>query len=204
MGECNNLSALPHSIMEVAMKKYFGVLVAIALVLVLTGSVLAASLGISPSSIEMEVPADGSATANFQVHYYIGDVKISLVDIPLTVEPETVYVDALAEPADIEVTVHGDPSLGSQVYDGYIRFLGMSGETISVAVKVKAKMINVVEGQAIPSKENSEENEAADKSLPATTQGGMDSLTRNIIIIFAALVICLGLIILTVSLARRR
>ena len=188
--------------MEVAMRKYFGIPVVIALVLVLTGSVVAASLGVSPSSVELEVPADGSATANFQVHYYLGDVKISLVDIPLTVEPETIYVDALAEPVDIEVTVHGDPSLGSQVYDGYIRFLGMSGETISVAVKVKAKMTNVVEGQAIPLEKGGEDNEAA--STSSTSPGGMDSLTRNIIIIVAIIAICAGLIILTVSLARRR
>jgi hypothetical protein len=184
------------------MKKYFGVPVAIALVLMLTGSLLAASLGVSPSSIELEVPAEGSATANFQVHYYMGDVKISLVDIPLTVEPETVYVDALAEPADIEVTVHGDPSLGSQVYDGYVRFLGMSGETISVAVKVKAKMTNVVDGEVIPVQEDIGDNKATD--ISSSAPGGMDSLTRNIIIIVAVIAICAGLIILTVSLARRR
>ena len=184
------------------MKKYIAILMAVIVVLISASSVLAASLGVSPSRVELEVPADGSVTADFQVHYFNGDVKVSLVDIPLRVEPEVVSVDALAEPVDVELTIYGDPSLGSEVYNGYIEFLGMSGEMISVAVQVRAKVTNIVEGQAIPKEKDSGDNEAAGISSPAP--GGMDASTRNIIIIVAVVAICAGLVILTVSLTRRR
>jgi len=132
------------------LKKLIGILVAIAVSLLLATPVLAASLGISPSHTELEVPGNGSATANFQVHYFNGDLEISLVDIPLRVEPETIHIEPSSEPVDIQLTIYGDESLGSQVYDGYVRFLGSTGGTVAVAVKVKAKVTNVVEGQPIP------------------------------------------------------
>jgi hypothetical protein len=73
--------------MEVAMKKYIAVAIALALMLSVTGSVLAGSLGISPSSIKMDVPATDSTTVDFNVHYFSGDVEVNLEDIPLRVEP---------------------------------------------------------------------------------------------------------------------
>ena len=62
------------------MRKLIGL---ILIPLLFATPVLAASLGISPSNTELEVPANSSATANFQVHYFSGDLQISLVDIPL-------------------------------------------------------------------------------------------------------------------------
>lgn len=134
---------------EIAMKvkQFIAVLAALVLVLAVASPALAASLGISPSHTELEVPADGSATANFKVHYFSGDLKVSMVDIPLRVEPETIHVEPSDESITIELTIYGDESLGSRIYDGYVRFLGMSGETVAVAVEVKAKITNMVEGE---------------------------------------------------------
>jgi len=132
------------------MKKFIGIVAAAVVLLLLASPVLAASLGISPSHTELEVPGDGSATANFKVHYFSGDLKVSLVDIPLGVEPEMLHIEPSSEPVEIELTIYGDESLGSQVYDGYVRFLGMSGETVAVAVRVKAKITHIVEGQPVP------------------------------------------------------
>lgn len=129
------------------MKRFIAVLAAVAMLLLLVSPVLAASLGLSPSHIELEVPADGSTTADFKVHYFSGDLQVSLVDIPLEVEPETLHIEPSGEPVEIELTIYGDESLGSLIYDGYIRFLGMSGETVAVAVKVKATVTNLVEGE---------------------------------------------------------
>lgn len=130
------------------MKRFIAILAAAVVVALLLGSpVLAASLGISPTHVEFEVPADGSATANFEVHWFSGDLKVSLVDIPLSVEPQTIHIERSSEPVDIELTIYGDESLGSRIYDGYVRFLGMSGGTVAVAVKVKAKVTNLVEGE---------------------------------------------------------
>jgi hypothetical protein len=139
------------------MKRFVGILAAVVMMLLLASPVLAASLGISPSHVELEVPGDGSAAANFKVYYFSGDLKVSLVDIPLKVEPETLRIEPSTEPVDIQLTIYGDESLGSQVYDGYIRFLGMSGETVAVAVKVKASVTNMVEGQPVPQKPSPEE-----------------------------------------------
>lgn len=127
-------------------KRFVAVLAALALALVAASPALAASLGVSPSHTELVVPGDGSSTANFQIHFFSGDVEISLVDIPLRVEPETIHVEALNKPADIELTIYGDETLGSQVYDGYIRFIGMSGGSVAAGVEVKAKITNVSEG----------------------------------------------------------
>ena len=111
------------------MKRFIGILAAVAIVLVVASPVLAASLGISPSHTELEVPGDGSATADFQVHYFSGDLQITLEDIPLRVEPETMPVEPSGEPVDIQITIYGDESLGSRVYDGYVKFLGMTSST---------------------------------------------------------------------------
>ncbi|MBA7504336.1 hypothetical protein ES706_02971 [subsurface metagenome] len=118
--------------------------------ILIAAPVLAASLGISPSYTVLEVPGNGSATADFQVHYFSGDLQVSLVDIPLKVEPTTIHINQSDEPTDIQLTFYGNETLGSQVYDGYVRFLGMSGGNIGVAVKVKAKINHLVAGQLLP------------------------------------------------------
>jgi len=173
--------------------------------------VLAASLGISPSHTVLEVPGSSSAVANFQVYYFTGDVQISLVDIPLKVEPDTIHVDAASNPVDIQLTIYGDNSLGSQVYDGYVRFLGSTGGSVAVAVKVKAKITNVVEGQPIPKEASPPEQSAPPESTapsseqPATErQGGIAGLSSTMAIIIAGGLVLVGLIVLSIALLRRR
>ncbi|MCD6300133.1 MAG: hypothetical protein J7L78_03055 [Dehalococcoidales bacterium] len=140
------------------LKKLIGILVAVAVCLLLATPVLAASLGISPSYTELEVPGNGSATANFQVHYFSGDLQVSLVDIPLRVEPTTIHIDQSDEPTNIQLTFYGNETLGSQTYDGYVRFLGMTGGTVAVAVRVKATVNHIVAGQPLPAQTGDGEN----------------------------------------------
>ena len=128
-------------------KRAIAALVALVLVLVVAGQALALSLGVSPTRVEFEVPGDGSAVVDFQVHYFSGDVRVSLVDIPLRVEPETIHVDASSEPVDVEFTIYGDEALGSEVYDGYIRFIAVSGGSATGGVQVIARVTNVVESE---------------------------------------------------------
>lgn len=207
------------------MKRILAILAAVAAVLMLSNPALAASLGISPSRVEVSVPGDGSATADVQVHYFSGDLKVSLVDIPLRIEPEIINVDALDEPVDIQVTIYGDESLGSQVYNGYIRFLGMSGETVAVAIKIRAKVTNVVEGQPVPETSSGtltepeaaaptpslagEPQSAAQNTPPVTPasqeqSGGIAGLPLNTVIIIGAGLVFIGLVALAISLAVRR
>ena len=111
---------------------------------------LGQGLGISPGTVEFDVPADGSATVEFMVYDFSGDLQISLEDIPLTVEPETVQVTASEEGTPVELTFYGDPSLGSQVFSGKISFLGLTGGTVATGIKVRATVNHIVEGQPLP------------------------------------------------------
>lgn len=120
------------------MKRFISVLIVVIAVMAFVAiPASAASLGISPSHIEIEVPEGGSTSVNFQVHYFSGELRVSLVDIPLEVEPEVFHI--VSSPTDIIVTFH-DTILGPQEYDGYVRFLGMSGDTVALAVNIGAKV----------------------------------------------------------------
>ena len=184
------------------MKRFIAILAVMVLMLALATPVLAASLGISPSHVEVNVPGDGSATADLQVHYFSGDVKVSLVDIPLRVEPEVLHVDALSEPVDVQLTIYGDESLGSQVYNGYINFRGMTGEAVAIAVQVKAKINHIVAGQPLPQETPAEETPPPE-AAPAA-QGGIGGLPLSTVIIIAGGLVFLGLVALAISLAVRR
>lgn len=122
-------------------------MVVVAMVLTGGGTALAASLGVSPASTEVEVPATSSATAYFNIYHYKGDVGISLIGIPLQFEPEIVNVDSSKRPASVRLTIYGDESLGSKIYNGYIRFVGISEDMVAVAVRAKATVTNLVEGE---------------------------------------------------------
>jgi len=114
--------------------------------LTMASPVLALSLGVSPAQVELDVPGNGSLTTNVMVHYFTGDVQISLIDIPLRVEPSTIHVDATDNPVPVELTIYGDNSLGSQEYNGYIRFVAVSGGASTGGVQVIAKVTNLVDG----------------------------------------------------------
>ena len=203
------------------MKKLLIIIVAIILALAAVTPALAVSLGVSPSHVELEVPADGIGLADVQIHYFSGDVEVSLVDIPLRVEPTLLHVDE--DPQDFQITIYGDESLGSQVYEGYIRFLGLSGETVAVAVRIKATITNLVPGQPLPTPEAAEPalmsttsqspegNVAGASSAPPSSTedhsgwlGGIEGMSTNLVIIIAAAVVFLGLIILAVVMISRR
>jgi ABC-type transport system substrate-binding protein len=203
------------------MKKLIIVLAALLAFFVLAGPALAASLGMSPSSVTVEVPAEGNATVAMTAYYYTGDVEVSLEGIPLTVTPANVHVDALDNPQPFALTIHGDPSLGSKIYDGYIRFQGSTDGMIAVAVKVKAHVTNLVAGQEpvlaspapakLPPSEPgaAAESEAGQASgeqgtTASGSAGGIGGLSTNMVIIIAGGLVFVGLVVLAISLAVRR
>lgn len=130
------------------MRKLAASLVAAILLLLYTAPGLAQGLGISPPTVEFDVPADGSAVVEFLVYDFTGDLEISLEDIPLTVEPETVHVIASGEGTPVELTFYGNESLGSQVFEGKIRFLALTGGTVATGIKVRATVNHIVAGEA--------------------------------------------------------
>lgn len=125
------------------MKRTLGAFAAVVVALLCAVPVLAAGFSISPASIEFDVPASGSTTVEFLVYDFGGDLEISLEDIPLRVEPEKVSVVASEEGTPIELTFYGDESLGSQVFNGKIDFLAISGGNIAFGIKVKATVTHI-------------------------------------------------------------
>jgi len=128
-------------------KRFIAVFAAIILIVLCATPALAAGLSISPPSVELDVPADGSAKVEFLVYDFTGDLNISLENIPLKVGPTTVPVTAKEGGDRVVLTLYGDESLGSRIYKGKIRFLAMTGGTVAMGIKVKATVTNLVEGK---------------------------------------------------------
>ncbi len=132
------------------MRKYLGVL-AVIILLLLPATALASGFSIGPSNIELEVPSDGSVVATFYVTSdFDGELQVSLVDIPLRVEPTTIPITKTDNDREVELTFYGDESLGSQIFNGAVRFLALTGGNVASGIIVDAKITNVVEGQPIP------------------------------------------------------
>jgi len=120
--------------------------IVLTLLLALAVPALAASLGVSPSSVDLEIEGTSSITASLQAHYYNGEIEISLIDIPLRIEPRFITVEASETPVTVEVTIYGDHCLETQVHEGFIRFTGIAGGTVAMAVQVRAKITNIADG----------------------------------------------------------
>ena len=171
-----------------------------AAMLLVASPALALSLGVSPTHVALEVPGNGSAIANVKMHYFTGDVKISLIDIPLRVEPEIIHVEASDKPVAIELTIYGDNSLGFQVYDGYIRFIAISGGAATGGVQVIAKVTNVVEEQSvtIPIEELEE------TSAPAATAANSSELAWYMYILIGLAITVAILAVVKIIKVRRK
>jgi len=123
--------------------------IALVAVLVVIGlcavPVAAQSLQISPSSVEVDVPAGGSSEVEFFVFNFAGDLEISLEDIPLMVTPQTVSVNATGGNSRVVLTLYGDETRGAETYEGYIRFLSRTGGMVAVGIKVRATINHIAE-----------------------------------------------------------
>ncbi|MBA7699647.1 hypothetical protein ES703_108346 [subsurface metagenome] len=106
--------------------------------LVIAAPVAAAGFGVSPSKINLEVPANGSAEAVFYISGYSGDIQIGLEGIPLTVEPEKVRIRRSDSAKEVVLTFYGNESLGEQTFEGKITFLATGEGNVGFGIKVKA------------------------------------------------------------------
>ncbi|GAH61464.1 unnamed protein product, partial [marine sediment metagenome] len=141
---------------------------------------LAAGLSISPPSVEFDVPANGSAEVEFLVYDFTGDLEISLEDIPLRVEPTTVPVTAEEGGTRVVLTFYGDDSLGSEIYEGKIRFLAMTGGTVAMGIKVRATVNHIATGQpeevtSGPEESPPEQAPTEESEQPSATPSGGSS-----------------------------
>lgn len=197
------------------MKKIAALATAVMLILLCATPALA--FGVSPPSMEFDVPAEGSTKVEFAVYDFTGDLQVSLEDIPLKVEPTTVSVAAGDEGTTVELTFYGDETLGSQVYNGYVRFLAMTGGTVAMGIKVRAKVTNIVAGQPVPQEPTAEEATPGEQTpagqtpapeqaslAPPATQGETGELPLTTVIIIAAALVFVGLLVLSMVLIVRR
>jgi len=127
-------------------KRLVSLVLPLVLLATLASPVFGASLGLSPSSINLEVEGTDTATIILQAHYYSGDIEISLIGIPLEIEPKLVTVDASENPVAVEVTIYGGHCLENQVYEGFIRFTGIAGGNVAMAVQARLKITNIADG----------------------------------------------------------
>lgn len=123
------------------MKRILAALIIAILVLPLMATpVLAASLGISPSKIDVVIPENGTVQVDFQVHYFTGDINAKVVGMPFEVSPASFNV--ASSPTIVTLTfTDTDPSIQSnEDYEGYVRFEGAIGTSVSLVVNIKAKV----------------------------------------------------------------
>lgn len=199
------------------MKRIIGLLTAVTLMVLWTAPVLAAGLSISPPTVEFDVPANGSAEVEFLVYDFTGDLGISLEDIPLRVEPTTVPVTAKEGGTRVVLTFYGDESLGSEIYEGKIRFLAMTGGSVAFGIKVRATINHIASGQPVaeatdetPVAEVTEENPTppAPPGPPPAPEGATGGLSPNTVMFIFIGLLCLAVLAMAIQairvLARRR
>lgn len=153
--------------------KKLAALVAIVLVLLPASTLLAFSFGIGPPEVDFEVTADGSTVVAFYVTSdFNGSLEVSLEDIPLDFEPKEVAIAAGDSNKKVEITFYGDQSLGTNTYEGKVRFLAMTGGNVATGVKIRATVNHTVdqpEEPYVPPGQNnssSSQTSSGDDELP--------------------------------------
>jgi len=101
--------------------------------LLLAYPVAAFSLGISPSSVSVDLEKGSTSTVDVQVLYSNGNVKVEPIGIPVSVSPAEFTVDSLAYHVTLTLL---DVSASAGTYMGYLRFTKVSDDGVGLAVDV--------------------------------------------------------------------
>ena len=153
------------------MKRFIALFAVVILMVLCAAPALAAGLRLSPARVEFDVPADGSTRVEFTIYDFTGNLKISLRDIPLRVEPTTVPVMAKEGGTRVVLTFYGDESLGSKIYQGKIRFMAETGGSVAVAIDVRATITNMVEGETpVPAPTEQSPEKAPPEEAPTPSE----------------------------------
>ena len=111
---------------------------------VLVCPVSAASLGVSPSAINLDLSSSESVSVPFQVYYYQGTVTVEAVDLPVTIDPAVFEVSGSPHSVVLDIR-RVSSSVGT--YSGYLRFTGQADENVALAVQVS---VNIRVTAALP------------------------------------------------------
>ena len=112
------------------MKRLFIALLLVAALLMASAPALASTFGVSPSSVEIEVPTNGTIVQEFTLTGE-GNVQIYLEGIPLSISPSEVEISGSEV---VPITFYGDGTNNS--YTGEIRFLNMQGGNVGAGIIV--------------------------------------------------------------------
>jgi hypothetical protein len=118
-------------------KSLIALLLSLVILLVTPRGAAAASLGVSPSQISIHISEGSSETINFQVFDFNGIIEVTPIGIPVSIEPASFPISQ--SPQNVSLSFH---SLTEETgnYDGYVRFYGVAGGSVALAVNVKAKV----------------------------------------------------------------
>lgn len=150
------------------------------------GAVLAAEFGVGPTSVEFDVCSGDCAEVSFYISSSTNvELGVSLENIPLRVEPETISVEKGAVNKEVVLTFYGDKSLGNAQYEGKVRFMVLTSGNVTTGIKVKAKVNHTLEEQAetyaLPGSSQTAESE--DKGFPILPVAGS--------VLFASIIIAI-------------
>jgi hypothetical protein len=108
------------------------------LLLVLSSAVVSAdSFAVGPPSMEVTVPADGEGSFLVYINAdFDGELLINTEGIPFDVEPEVIEIDSSWHYEEVELTLHGEPSVAAGTYEGKVTFLAYRGGNVAGGVKL--------------------------------------------------------------------
>jgi hypothetical protein len=119
------------------MKVIMGLLIA-CLFCFMSVPVEASSFGISPAVISVKAIQGGSSTFFFTVSSYTGLVEITSEGMPVTISPSSVNAVA-GTPISVVISCNSNANPGT--YDGRIKFLAKSGNSVLAGINVICNLI---------------------------------------------------------------
>ena len=112
------------------------------LLITLTTPIGVYGLGIGPPTLELDVPVDGfNKTVVYVTSDGItGNLIIGSENLPFTIRPDTFPLSPDDVNTPIEITIYGNSTIDSGQYDGKLTFIGMTGDTVAMGIKIRIEI----------------------------------------------------------------
>jgi hypothetical protein len=97
-----------------------------------------ASFRVSPASLRITVPRDGSS--RFNVRMTSSDdarVLVDTEDLPFEVKPATLQIQGAQQSQTFELELFGNQAIPNGEYEGALTFLRYAGDNVALGVKIK-------------------------------------------------------------------
>ncbi len=167
----------------------------IIILIILVPLTQADALGIGPPEFELDLQMDESNSTTIYITSdgLMGKLVIMKENLPFQVEPLIINLTSTDVNMPVEITFYGNETIESGIYAGKLTFLAYTGSSVSVGIRIRAK-INLI-GETPETQEEPETN-------PQVGSEEMD-YTPYIIGGVAGSVIVTSLVLIIVWLRRR-